>query len=365
MSHASVEQQVGDRLGPQVRSLVAGPSHHGGRRELHPHDGRDLEQLTIRGGELVELLFDELTDAVGDPEAVERFLAAHLAGGVSQKSAIDHVVDHCRHEQGVAVGVLVDVGDQRVRWSTGCEPLMEVGGDRRSAQQLQGEETALPLGPEVPHDLAQGVRLGQHLRGPVRAHDQQAGRCRPPGQVGQQLDGRAIAPVQALAHEHERPIGGEHLQGVAQLPEHPLRRRPDRPQPQRLEVGGLEQPGQLQQPRRRGGTEDLTDVVTVGAATQAGEGVQDGQVRLTLAELSDTQPPPDQHVLPLAEPVDEHVDQRRLADTYRGGDEHHLPASAIGPAATSRRARRARPPAPRTELPVGPSQEATWARPAP
>ena len=106
--------KVGDLLRPEVRPLLAGPGQHGRRRELHAHGGGDLEQLTIGRGQLVELLFDELTDAVGDPETVEPLLAARLAADLGQQSAVDQVVDHGRHEQGVAVGVLVDVVDQRL-----------------------------------------------------------------------------------------------------------------------------------------------------------------------------------------------------------------------------------------------------------
>ena len=114
MSHASVEQRSATSFARRSGRSSLAPASTAAAENSTPTAAAISSRCTIGRGELVELLFDELADAVGDPEAVEPFLAAHLAADVSQQSAVDQVVDHGRHEQGVAVGVLVDVGDQRL-----------------------------------------------------------------------------------------------------------------------------------------------------------------------------------------------------------------------------------------------------------
>ena len=116
--------------------------------------------MTVDLVELVESRADELSHALGDPEAVEWFPAARPAAGDGEQPAIEQVVDDGRDEQGVALGALVDVSDERGRRSIRRQALREVGGDRRPGEQLQGEEAALLVGAEVLHHVAQRVRPG-------------------------------------------------------------------------------------------------------------------------------------------------------------------------------------------------------------
>jgi hypothetical protein len=47
----------------------------------------------------------------------------------------------------------------------------------------------------------------QHVGGPIRAQQQEAGRLPPARQHRQHVQGRGVAPVQVFEHQHQRLAG--------------------------------------------------------------------------------------------------------------------------------------------------------------
>ena len=63
------------------------------------------------------------------------------------------------------------------------------------------------------------------LAGPIGAEHEQPGGLVPAGERAQDVDRRGIAPVEILEEEQEGTVGGDSLDGLDELPEHPLARR--------------------------------------------------------------------------------------------------------------------------------------------
>jgi hypothetical protein len=88
--------------------------------------------------------------------------------------------------------------------------------------------------------------LGRSIR-----RDQEPTRRFPPTrQYSQQVQGGGVAPVQVFKHQHQRLPGGQQLQCLGELSEHPFPRHPVNAAPQRLQVGGTDQAWHLHQPGR-------------------------------------------------------------------------------------------------------------------
>ena len=94
--------------------------------------------------------------------------------------------------------------------------------------------------------------------GTVGADQEQPRGLPPPGDQREQIDGRRIAPVQVLEHEHEGRFGRQRLDHLRHLAQHPLARGPQELALQRVPVRASRSHGictsQVGACRRRSGT---------------------------------------------------------------------------------------------------------------
>jgi hypothetical protein len=101
--------------------------------EFVAHDACRLEHLTDRRGEILHAAADQLLQAGGNPirGGLDRALDVPLLVAPDEQSAGDEVVDHVHHEQGVALGALVDARRQTLQRARrdAAEARRDVGAD--------------------------------------------------------------------------------------------------------------------------------------------------------------------------------------------------------------------------------------------
>lgn len=93
--------------------------------------------------------------------------------------------------------------------------------------------------------------LQDELSGPETDHQHQRTEASPSRQVGNQLHGGVVAPVQVLQQQQQGLFMGEPVDELAKLPEHAILRCAGRFVLQRLPVLACQEPGKLQQPGGR------------------------------------------------------------------------------------------------------------------
>ena len=168
------------------------------------------------------------------------------------------------------------------------------------------------------------MQRGRHVGRPVGSEHEQPRGLAPAGQAGQQVDGGRVAPVQVFQDEHEKLVGAQGVEGVEQLTEHPVTRGPLRSTLHGFEVFVHQQRRQLHEPGRRELPEDVDNAVA-GRPPQSTERLQHRQIRLAGAVLFDALPARDANRPVAADPRQERLHQRGLADPRLAGDEHELP----------------------------------------
>ena len=92
-------------------------------------------------------------------------------------------------------------------------------------QRRHGKLAALPMRGQLTHECVQRMAGDRRLHRAIRREHQQPRRLRPSGETPEQRNGRRVAPMQVLECEHERALGGEHLERLGQLSQHALARR--------------------------------------------------------------------------------------------------------------------------------------------
>ena len=154
--------------------------------------------------------------------------------------------------------------------------------------------------------------------------DEQADRVAPPQHRGEQVERRVVGPVQVLEHERERRRRADGVERLEHLAQHPGARRALRAVAHRLGVRAVvEQPRQLDEPRRRALRERGHDRLPRRAAGEVAERLQDRHVRLAGAAVAEALPDARGH----AGAGQERVDERALADA-RLAAHHHAGAQA-------------------------------------
>ena len=118
-------------------------------------------------------------------------------------------------QQRVAAGRLVAGGAER-RVGAGAEALAHELIDRGEAQRPRAQRERRG----VAGDLAEQRRVGRRLAGAQRGGDERGDAVEPAGEVGEEAQRRAVAPVQVVDREQQRPLGGE----VEREPEEPVQR---------------------------------------------------------------------------------------------------------------------------------------------
>ena len=223
-----------------------------------------------------------------------------------------------------------------------------VAGDRRrSFRHVVGD---LAFGERIEHDLlAQAVQaqlVPQRVERMVQRDDlgeakacepHEARAAAPPRDVVDELDRRAVAPMQVLGHQQQRPALGVAIEQLAHLAQHAIRADAGELSSQRVALLRGAEPRQLQQPGRRHGAQQRHGSVAVAAA-QLGQGFEHGKIRLAGAVVLDALAA---RAGDVAEAGDEVLDQRRLADTRFAGnpDDRALAAARDVPGAAQPRQR--------------------------
>jgi hypothetical protein len=134
--------------------------------------------------------------------------------------------------------------------------------------------------------------------------------------------------VQVLQAHDQGPVGGDGLQGLGDLAQHPLPGAAQGPPCHRLPVDGLQQRRHLDQPGG-GDPAQQPDHLAVLAA-QPGEGVEDRQVGLGRTALLQALAAGHGGPAVASRPAAERLDQRGLADAGLAGHERHLGPAGRG-----------------------------------
>src|SRR5262249_32799409 len=129
--------------------------------------------------------------------------------------------------------------------------------------------------PERELELVDRMALGGRLVRPVRADHEDPSGLASPGKRVEEIDRRGIAPVQILDHEQERHGGGDRVDRVDELAEHPLGRCAGDPATQRIELAVWDERRHLSEPQRSVAGEDGYEIPSAFAATEPREGLED------------------------------------------------------------------------------------------
>ena len=193
-----------------------------------------------------------------------------------------------------------------------------------SVSKVNGSSTPCPCSCSSWWTVVQGMGTPPHLGGPIRREQEQTRRFPPTRQDGQQVQGGGVAPVQVFEHQHQRLLGGQPLQGLGELPEHPFPRRPASAAPQRLQVSGRDQARHLHQPGRRLLPQERHPPLPAGAPTHASQRLQHRQIRFPHPVVLHALPVPDPQGPLGAKLPHKGIHQRGLAQARLARDEDHL-----------------------------------------
>jgi hypothetical protein len=162
-------------------------------------------------------------------------------------------------------------------------------------------------------------------------YDEEARRRRPLRQVSERVGRGEVGPVQVFDHQHQRLVGGQRVDRLAELTKHALAIR-NRLESRRRARRFRPDSRHLHQPRRRPSLEHLWNTVADVLGRETTEKVEDGKVRLAPRGQFDALPPTDARTARRPRVLDKVFEQRRLAKAGVTGHEHGLPLAAPGAA---------------------------------
>ncbi|MFZ1123366.1 MAG: hypothetical protein WAN81_24345 [Candidatus Binataceae bacterium] len=172
---------------------------------------------------------------------------------------------------------------------------------------------------------AQWMVVCEHLHRPIGPKDQQSRRLAPPRDSRDKFQGREIAPLQILEQQHQRRFRRERLQGLRHLTQHPLLCHPLIQALQPRTFIGRKQRGHLRQPHRREPVEEFDHPLAAGFLAEAAQCLEHRHVRLARPVLLDALAAPEAQRILLCNRVQEHLNERGLADAGLAGDEDYPP----------------------------------------
>jgi hypothetical protein len=291
----------------------------GGDGELVPDDARHLDGGTHGRGEGQKAPLDQLaqTDRRATRRLGQRSRDAPAALAPDERPARDQIVHGIDHEQGMPVRAIVEMGREPPHLVARCdaEAGIDVGLGVSRGQRCEGDLLALPASLEVLLHAAERVIVDDQVGRPEGPDDQQPGGFTLARDVRDQVDGRGIAPVEILEHEHQRPRTREDLERFGHLPEHPSRPRDHRLAgdlpggPLRLERRELRDPGGRMPPQ------DATDLAGPVVPSHLPDRIEERQIGLAPAVLLETLSPCDPRVRVVFDVGEEALDERRLSDS--------------------------------------------------
>ncbi len=237
---------------------------------------------------------------------------------------IDHVPHDGRHEERIPARVAMDQAGETRREVGARELGEEIVRDIRVPQVFEGQLGAQTMDEEILLEHLQRVLRHHDVARTVRAEHHELRRSAPPGQRRDHVEGGEIDPVKVFEGEDERVGGGDRFQGFADLPHHPLPRRPDRLAVQRLSRLPLHQRRKLDEPGRCTSDQRRHRSIALGLAQQVTERFENRVVRLLAAEALDTLPARDAKARPLGGTTLKGLDERRLPYAGLARDEDDL-----------------------------------------
>jgi hypothetical protein len=85
-------------------------------------------------------------------------------------------------------------------------------------QERERQLLAFAVRLQLPLDLQERMLPAQHVRAAIGHHEQGGDRLEPAGDVGEQVDGRQVRPLQVVEEDHERLPARDVLQERRELP---------------------------------------------------------------------------------------------------------------------------------------------------
>ena len=131
--------------------------------------------------------------------------------------------------------------------------------------------------------------------GAIGREQEETGRLAPGGEQRQEVHRRGVAPVEVFEDEDERDLGGERLDELGHLAEHPLAGGAQELATEPVAVVLFDEPGELREPGRRVAAQQRPGLSA--PARQATHRLEHGHVGFGRAELLETLAAGDRHAL--------------------------------------------------------------------
>ena len=182
------------------------PGHDRGVELVALHAGRH-QQAAVVFAELTDLPLDHAADRFGQvaPEVGDRLPQRPAALLLRQHLSVSKVAQEVGHEQRAALRPGVDEGRELLREAMPGEFEREIAVEIRSGQELQRQLATDAAHLQVQLDRPERV-LAQHQVGRAIGQHQQGTHPRAPAaEVGEQINGRGVRPVQIIEEQEQRP----------------------------------------------------------------------------------------------------------------------------------------------------------------
>ena len=278
-------QLLARELVADVTNPVGVPLERGRDRidaELDTANGGRREQRALLVLELGDVVLDDRRQVLGNGDL------RHLLGGnaaAALRGARAHLAHDGCDEQRQSVGALVQRAHERFvagdRWRSFRHVFRDLCFGERSRTISSREPMQAQLAPQRIERM-----IERHDLGETKACEPHEARVAAPSRdIVDELDRRAIAPMQVLGHEQQRPALARAIQKLAHLAQHAICGDTGELSPQSVALLGGAEPRQLQEPGRRDRTQQR-DERAVDAA-QLGQRFEDGEVGLAAAVLVD------------------------------------------------------------------------------
>ena len=324
-----------------AHQLIAGQGHRGdvepqGERqrfdpELDPADRGRGEQRALLAAEPGDVVVDDGRQVLGHGNRREARLRRFAVIG-----AFHHLRDDRRDEQRHAVGALVQRTDEGLIGRERRRMPGDVGGDLGLGEGVEQDLLAQAVQAQLTSQGVERMVRRDHLGHAKGREPHQASAAAPPRDVVDELDRRAVAPVQVLRHQQQGALVGVAVQQLAHLPQHAVRAYAGQFSPQCVAFLGGAEPRQLQQPGRPDRAQQRGQVRVLAA--QLSQSLQHRQIGLAGAVVLDALAARHGDASQARHEV---LDQHGLADARFAGHPHHrpLPAAGLAPGAAQPRDR--------------------------
>ena len=183
-----------------------------------------------------------------------------VAEATARRGPRDHVARHGGDEQRDAVGALVQRSHEVLVTGRGTRTLGNVRGDLRFGERIQHDLLAEVMQAQLVPQRVERMVGSDDLGQPEARQPHETTAAASSRDVVDELGRRAIAPMQVLGDQQQRPVLGVAVEELAHLAQHALRIHADELSAQALPLFSSTEPGQLQQPGRRDGAQQRYDL---------------------------------------------------------------------------------------------------------